>query len=93
MGIEIHGRKTVEAVSFEKDGVRRTIACDGAIVSGSFVGENALFMSGPLAGLESSASHFTHVTRIGNVQGKLKTAGRCVVEACSIADTIARNLA
>ncbi len=80
--VAIHGVKSVEGVEVEHRGKRRVIACDGVIVSGHFVPEDAL-LKGPLP----FAPHKT-----GNVEGELKTAGTCVVAARRLADHLADNL-
>jgi NADPH-dependent 2,4-dienoyl-CoA reductase/sulfur reductase-like enzyme len=80
--IAIQGVENVTGVEVETKGQRRVIACDGVIVSGKFVHEETL-LAGGVAG---------PVMRAGNVQGTLKTAGRCVAEARQIADKIAKEL-
>lgn len=98
--ISVEGGSKVEGVEVETKGHRRMIACDGVIVSGNFVAEEALFASGPLAGLKMrgatqlarDAKILPHVSLAGNVQGPLKTAGRCVTEARLIADAVAEQL-
>lgn len=82
--VAIQGTDAVTGVEVERAGQRSVIACDGVIVSGAFVPEDAL-----LAGNVSAVPP----TRVGNVQGALKTAGRCVAEARGIADDIADKLA
>jgi thioredoxin reductase len=78
--IAIHGHTQVEAVEIERDQKRSTIICDGVILTGKFLPENSL--NAP----ES-------VARIGNVNGAVNTAGRCVVEARAMAETIAKQCA
>jgi NADPH-dependent 2,4-dienoyl-CoA reductase/sulfur reductase-like enzyme len=78
--IAINGVSFVESVEVEQHGRRATIACDGVIVSGNFVPEDSLL---------TQVTAPPNVTLIGNVQGELKTAGRCVAEARRIADRIA----
>jgi NADPH-dependent 2,4-dienoyl-CoA reductase/sulfur reductase-like enzyme len=78
--IAINGVSAVESVEVERHGGRETIACDGVIVSGKFVPEDFLL---------TDATVVPQVTLTGNVQGELKTAGRCVVEARKLADRIA----
>jgi thioredoxin reductase len=78
--IAIHGTTTVAAVEIERSGKRSTIACDGVILTGKFQPENALLAP-------------AHVTRIGNVNGTVNTAGRCVVEARVMAEALAKELA
>ena len=79
--IAIHGNTKVEAVEIERNGLRKMIACDGVILTGKFVPEVALLSN-------SSAP----VIKSGNVNGTVNTAGRCVVEARALAETIARDL-
>ena len=76
----INGVSAVESVDVEHHSRRETIACDGVIVSGKFVPEDSLL---------TQAAVPPHVTLTGNVQGELKTAGRCAVEARELADRIA----
>lgn len=75
--VAINGTSAVESIEMERHGRRETIACDGVIVSGKFVPEDSLLMQ---------AAADPHITLIGNVQGKLKTAGRCAAEAWELAD-------
>ncbi len=77
--IAINGISAVESVEVERRGGRETIACDGVIVSGKFVPEDPLL---------TNAATTPQVTLVGNVQGELKTAGRCVAEARALADRI-----
>ncbi len=77
--IAVHGTQHVEAVEVEHHGKRRTIPCDGVIVSGRFVPEDTLFADMQL---------HSHVHLAGNATGDLKTAGRCVVEARGIANAM-----
>jgi thioredoxin reductase len=67
--IAIHGKTAVEAIEIERDGERSTVECDGVILSGKFVPELSL--------LNGKAE----VKVIGNANGKVQTAGRCVVDA------------
>ncbi|NMD09301.1 MAG: FAD-dependent oxidoreductase [Phyllobacteriaceae bacterium] len=80
--VAIHGIASVEAVEVEHKGKRRMIACDGVIVSGKFVHEDAL-----LKGHLSLAP-----LRVGNVEGELKTAGNAVVAARVVADQLVEKL-
>jgi Pyridine nucleotide-disulphide oxidoreductase len=79
--IAILGQSKVEDVEIEHKGQRRKVACDGVILSGNFRPENALLTSAPI-----------NVTRVGNVLGTVNTAGTCVVQARTLADTIAQGL-
>jgi NADPH-dependent 2,4-dienoyl-CoA reductase/sulfur reductase-like enzyme len=78
--IAINGFSAVESVELERRGERETIACDGVIISGKFVPEDSLL---------TQAAEPPHATLIGNIQGELKTAGRCVAEAQELADRMA----
>ena len=80
--VSIQGTEHVTGVEVETGGQRRVIACDGVIVSGRFVPEDTL-LAGGLCGSP---------VRAGNVQGQLKTAGRCVAEARHIAETLVKEL-
>jgi thioredoxin reductase len=71
--IAIHGKTAVESVEIERGGERSTVECDGVILSGKFVPELSL--------LNGKAD----VKVIGNANGKVLTAGRCVVDARSAA--------
>ena len=94
--VAIEGIKKVESVEVEHKGQRRHIACDGVIVSGEFVPEDALFAAGPLGAIRiRERANFVvdphilpHVQLTGNVTGPLKTAGRCVAEAHALADAL-----
>jgi len=79
--IAIHGNKKVEAVEIEHDGQRSMVACDGVILSGKFVPENALLTTAPAS-----------IVIAGNALGMVNTAGRCVVQARATAEAIAREL-
>lgn len=80
--VAILGADTVVAAEVENQGERRKIICDGVIVSGKFVSEDTLLKNalGPMP------------ARAGNMQGPLKTAGRCVVEARGLADHLMEKL-
>jgi NADPH-dependent 2,4-dienoyl-CoA reductase/sulfur reductase-like enzyme len=78
--IAINGVSAVESVEVERRGERETIVCDGVIISGKFVPEDSLLTQ---TAVPSPA------ILIGNVQGVLKTAGRCVTEARELADRMA----
>jgi NADPH-dependent 2,4-dienoyl-CoA reductase/sulfur reductase-like enzyme len=80
--IAIHGKTKVEAVEFDFDGTRKTLACDGVILTGKFQPEVSLLSTG-----------VTNIIKVGNVNGPVITAGRCVVEARAIAEAIAKELA
>lgn len=72
--LSIEGGNTVTGVRVLQAGMEKTIACDGVIVSGKLVAEDALLTGA------STGSRDRYV-RLGNMQGVVKTAGRCVVEA------------
>ncbi len=80
--IAINGKDTVHSVEIEKNGKRNTIDCDGVILTGKFVPETALLDGRSI-----------DVTRVGNVLGQVHTAGRCVVDARTVAEKIAKDLA
>ena len=80
--IAIHGNSKVEAVEFERNGQRQTVACDGVILTGKFVPETALL-----------ATAKPDITLVGNVLGTVNTAGTCYVQARGVAEQIARGLA
>jgi thioredoxin reductase len=92
--VAINGIRQVDSVTVESRGARQTIACDGVIVSGRFVGEHSLIAEGPLSGIvrrmenNADGQRLSHVSFAGNVTGPLKTAGRCVVEARALADRL-----
>jgi thioredoxin reductase len=79
--IAINGTTAVENIEVERRGGRETIVCDGVIISGKIVPEDALL---------TQAAAPPSVTVVGNAHGVLKTAGRCVTEARQIADRIAQ---
>lgn len=78
--ISVLGAAQVEAVGVEHGGERRTIACDGVIVTGKFVPERAVFAEGP------------RIFTAGNVDAPLKTSGACWREGREAADRIAASL-
>lgn len=78
--IAIHGTEKVEAIEVEQRGTRQLISCDGVILSGKFKAETAL-----------TDGHTIDVVKIGNVRGKVNTAGRCVVEARAAAQELANE--
>lgn len=80
--VAIQGTDAVTGVEIERAGQRSVISCDGVIVSGAFVPEDTLLARADVAS----------PTKVGNVQGGLKTAGRCVAEARRIADGIVGEL-
>jgi flavin-dependent dehydrogenase len=76
--VAIHGNSKVEAIEIERAGKRSNLNCDGVILTGKFQSENALLA-------------LSHVSRVGNVMGTVKTAGSCVVEARAAAEVIAKD--
>lgn len=83
--LAIEGRGQVEAVVVERRGRERRIACDGVILSGRFVPEDAL--------LRDTRPPDAPPRRLaGNVQGRLKTSGLCWREGRAAAEAIARDL-
>ncbi|MBM3520224.1 MAG: pyridine nucleotide-disulfide oxidoreductase, partial [Alphaproteobacteria bacterium] len=78
--VAIEGKKHVEAIAIESRGKRRHIACDGVIVSGAFVPEDALLTAG------------IDVATAGNVRGPLKTSGACWLEGRAAAERIFGSL-
>ena len=97
--IAIHGSTKVEAVEIEVKGQRRMISCDGVIVSGKFRSEHALYSNGFLArdGHAPLVSDGFRTSRpdvfaVGNVLGKLETAGTCMMEARKLIKLLAGEL-
>ena len=83
--LAIEGRGRVEAVVVERRGREQRIACDGVVVSGRFVPEDAL--------LRDALSRGAPPQRLaGNVQGRLKTSGLCWREGRAAAEAIAQAL-
>jgi thioredoxin reductase len=97
--IAIHGKDKVEAVEIQVNGQTRMIACDGVIVSGKFRSEHALYSSGFLErdgyapkvtdGFKTSRPN---IYAVGNVLGRLETAGTCMIEARKLAAVLAGEL-
>ncbi len=97
--IAIHGTDGVESVEIESGGRRQFIACDGVIVSGKFRSESALYGNGYLerdgSAPKVSAQFKTskpNVYAVGNVLGRLETAGTCMLEARKLAQILAEDL-
>ncbi|MGE4251541.1 MAG: FAD-dependent oxidoreductase [Parvibaculaceae bacterium] len=82
--IGVVGKGSVTGMKVSQDGVERYLACDGAVLSGKLVPEDAV--------LAASPSAIIAPTRLGNMQGEIKTAGRCVVQARKQADIFARSI-
>jgi thioredoxin reductase len=97
--IAIHGTDKVEALEIEAKGKRRMIACDGVIVSGKFRSEHALYSNGFLQ-RDGHAPKVTdgfrtskpNIFAVGNVLGRLETAGTCMMEARKLAELVAGEL-
>ncbi len=94
--LAILGSNKVEAVEILEDTVKRTIACDGVIISGQHRSENALFANGFLE-RQGAAPKVTnrfctsraHVFAVGNVLDGLETAGMCMKRGQELAKVIA----
>jgi NADPH-dependent 2,4-dienoyl-CoA reductase/sulfur reductase-like enzyme len=85
--LSIEGGETVTSVRVRQGRSERSIACDGVIVSGRLVPEDGLLAgSGAHAGGDD-------ILIAGNMQGAIKTAGRCVAEAQRQAELLAERLA
>ena len=82
--LSINGSTKVESVEIETGGHKQTIACDGVIISGRFIPELSL--------LSPTSVIPTSISVIGNANGKLNTAGRCMVEARIAAAAIAKDI-
>lgn len=78
--LAIEGREQVEAVEILREGRHMRIACDGVILTGRFVPETSLLATSPA------------VMLAGNVQGAVKTSGRCWREGWMAAQKIAWSL-
>ncbi|RWI16783.1 MAG: FAD-dependent oxidoreductase [Mesorhizobium sp.] len=78
--LAIEGREQTEAVQVLQEGRQMRIACDGVILTGRFVPEASLLATSP------------KVLLAGNVQGAVKTSGRCWREGWVAAQKIARSL-
>lgn len=97
--IAVHGTTQVEAIEIEMKGQRRMIECDGVIVSGKFRSEHALYSNGFLARdghapvvTESFRTSRPDIFAVGNVLGRLETAGTCMMEARKLAMMVAGEL-
>ena len=97
--IAIHGATKIEAVEIEVKGQSRMISCDGVIVSGKFRSEHALYSNGFLARdghaplvMDDFRTSKPDIFAVGNVLGKLETAGTCMIEARKLAKLLAGEL-
>jgi thioredoxin reductase len=100
--ISINGNSKVESIDIESNGRRETIACDGVIISGKFRPELSLLSSS--SGISTPTSVIPAPTSvipaqagiqlsiIGNANGMLNTAGRCMIQARTAAAKIASDL-
>jgi NADPH-dependent 2,4-dienoyl-CoA reductase/sulfur reductase-like enzyme len=86
--ISINGNTKVESVEVITNGSKETIACDGVIISGKFKSELSLLPSGSVIPAQAGIQ----LSIIGNANGKLNTAGRCMIEARATAAEIASDL-
>jgi thioredoxin reductase len=84
----INGSTKVESVEIESNGRKETIACDSVIISGKFRPELSLLSCSSV--IPSQAG--IQLSIIGNADGKLNTAGRCMIEARAAAAKIAGDL-
>ena len=97
--VAIHGATYVEAVEIDVNGKTRMIDCDGVILSGRFRSENALYSNGflerdghaPKVSDEFRTSK-PDIYAVGNVLGRLETAGTCMMEARKLATLLAGEL-
>jgi thioredoxin reductase len=97
--IAFHGSAKVEAVEIAVKGKARMVACDGVIVTGKFRSEHALYSNGFLE-REGHAPKVTEgfktskpdIYAVGNVLGRLETAGTCMIEARALATMLAGEL-
>ena len=100
--ITIEGEKRVEAVTFEHDGQRQTVACDGVIFSGDWVPEATLARLHPMGidattrGPRVDAAFRTadpHIFAAGNVLRSVRSSGPCAIDGRNAAKSIAADLA
>jgi NADPH-dependent 2,4-dienoyl-CoA reductase/sulfur reductase-like enzyme len=99
--VAIHGGARVEAVEIERDGQRRTIACDGILFTGRFQPETALLTSSHIAldpgsggpavdqYLRTSDPDFFAA---GNLLHPVETAGACWAEGRATGRLLALHL-
>ncbi len=93
--ISINGSTKVESINIESNGRKETIACDGVILSGKFRPELSLLptssgISTPTSVIPAQAG--IQLSIIGNANGRLNTAGRCMIEARAAAGKIASDM-
>ena len=97
--LAINGQSYVESIDVETNGRKEVIACDGVIITGKFRSENALYAAGFIE-QENTAPKATEMFRtskpnvyaVGNVLGRLETAGDCIVQARKLAAMIASDM-
>ena len=82
--LSVEGRHQVTAIQVQRNHAKEVIACDGVIVTGKLRPEDTL--------LQDSSMELAALHRLGNMQGDIKTAGRCVAEARSLADKLANTM-
>jgi thioredoxin reductase len=97
----IHGEQAVEAVSYTRNGVQTTLACDGVVFSGRWVPEAFLARAHPMGvdaqtqGPAIDAQFRTPDPQIyaaGNVLRSVRNSGQCALEGRRVAGLIARDL-
>jgi thioredoxin reductase len=86
--ISINGNTKVESIEIESNGRKQTIACDGVIISGKFKPELSLLPPGSVIPAQAGIQ----LSIIGNANGMLNTAGRCMIEARAAAAKIASDM-
>ncbi len=100
--IEIEGEKRVEALTFEHDGRRQTVTCDGVVFSGDWVPEATLARLHPMGidattcGPRVDAAFRTtdpHIYAAGNVLRSVRSSGPCAIDGRNAAASIAADLA
>ena len=94
--LAIHGNKKVEAVEILENEKTRMIKCDGVIISGKLRSESALYSAGFLERdgdapkvSERFLTSRPNVYAVGNVLGKIETAGHCMAQGRALAKVIA----
>jgi thioredoxin reductase len=86
--ISINGNTKVESIEIESNGRKQTIACDGVIIAGKFKPELSLLPPGSVIPAQAGIQ----LSIIGNANGMLNTAGRCMIEARAAAAKIASDM-
>jgi thioredoxin reductase len=86
--LSINGDEKVESVEIEADGRKETMTCDGVIISGKFTPELSLLPPGSVFPAQTT----NQLLIIGNANGELNTAGRCMVDARVAAAAIAKDM-